>query len=47
VEAPTDADDDAVRKKVIADARIQKHLEGVQIVKTIIVRNKLVNLVVK
>jgi leucyl-tRNA synthetase len=47
VEVPSGADDDAVKSKVTADAKIRKHLEGVQIVKTIIVRNKLVNLVVK
>jgi leucyl-tRNA synthetase len=47
VEVPSGADDAAVHARVTADARIQKHLEGVQIVKTIVVKNKLVNLVVK
>jgi len=47
VEVPSGADDAAVKARVTADARIQKHLEGVQILKTIVVKNKLVNLVVK
>jgi leucyl-tRNA synthetase len=47
VEVPSGADDDTVRSKATADAKIRKHLEGVQIVKIIVVRNKLVNLVVK
>ena len=47
VDVPTGADDATVKGRVTADARIQKHLEGVQILKTIIVKNKLVNLVVK
>jgi leucyl-tRNA synthetase len=47
VDVPTGAEDAIVKARVTADARIRKHLEGVQIVKTIIVKNKLVNLVVK
>jgi leucyl-tRNA synthetase len=47
VEVPSSADDETIKKKAMADARIQRHLEGVQVVKTIFIRNKLINLVVK
>ena len=41
-----DADEDEVRKLAIQDEKVRKHLEGKEIVRTVFVRNKLMNLVV-
>ena len=42
-----DAEDEAVREAALNDARVKEALAGKQIVKVIVVKNKLVNLVVK
>ena len=49
VEMDADLDNDTVLANVLADARIKAFLEknGGNIVKTIVVKNKLVNLIVK
>ena len=47
VTVPADATDDAVTAAVFADENIQRHTEGKQIVKTILVAGRLVNIVVK
>ena len=44
---PTDADDETVLNIVYANEKIAKLMEGMQVVKTIIVKNKLVNLILK
>ena len=47
VKAPLDADDETVLGAALADERIARIIEGKEIVRTIIVKNKIVNLVVK
>jgi leucyl-tRNA synthetase len=47
IQLPLDMPEDALQKKVMALERIKKYTEGKDIVKTIVVPNKLVNLVVK
>jgi len=47
ITAPLDADDDAVIAIAIADEKIARNLEGKDIVRKIIVKNKLVNLIVR
>ena len=42
-----DEDKDSVLEKALADEKVQKYLENVEIVKTIVVPNKIVNIVVK
>jgi leucyl-tRNA synthetase len=42
-----DAADDAVREAAMKDAKVTEALAGKQIVKIVIVKNKLVNIVVK
>jgi len=44
---PHDADDDAVKQVALNDEKIKEGLAGKQIVKVIVVKNKLVNIVVK
>ena len=44
---PSDADDEALVTAACADEKIKKYLEGMQIVKTICVRGRLVNLILK
>ena len=44
---PMDADDEAVKSIACADEKIQKILTGMEIVKTIVVKNKLINLIIK
>jgi leucyl-tRNA synthetase len=44
---PFDAGDDAVREAALADAKVKEGLAGKQIAKIIMVKNKLVNIVVK
>jgi len=43
----SDADEEAVIAAACADEKIKRHMEGMQIVKTIVVKNKLVNLILK
>ena len=47
VTVPTDSDQEAVMAVVTADAKIAKLMEGKDLVKTIHVPNKLVNLILK
>jgi leucyl-tRNA synthetase len=44
---PHDADDETVKKAALADEKIKEGLTGKQIVKVIVVKNKLVNIVIK
>ncbi|MBI1804424.1 MAG: leucine--tRNA ligase [Ignavibacteriae bacterium] len=45
--ASVDIDDDALKKMVLEDENVKRHLDGKQIVKVVVVKNKLVSLVVK
>jgi len=47
VVVPADADDGAVVAAACADEKIKRQMEGMQLVKTIVVKNKLVNLILK
>ena len=47
VSVPTDSDEATVVEAAKANEKVAKSLEGMQIVKTILVKNKLVNLIVK
>ncbi len=40
-------DDEAVKEKVLADENVKRYLDGKEILKIVVVKNKLVNLVVK
>ncbi|MBQ5522050.1 MAG: leucine--tRNA ligase [Oscillospiraceae bacterium] len=42
-----DADDEAMRAAACADEKIKRYLEGMEIVKTIVVKGRLVNLILK
>ena len=44
---PADSPDDAVVNAALADPKIAKMMEGMDLVKSIVVKNKLVNLVLK
>ena len=46
-EAPRDTAEDALRKTALEDEHIRGHIEGMRVVKTIVIPNKLVNLVVQ
>ena len=47
VVVPADANDEAVVAAACADEKIKRQMEGMQLVKTIVVKNKLVNLILK
>ena len=47
VTVATDSDDRTVIDAACADAKIAKMMEGMELVKTIVVKNKLVNLILK
>ncbi|MCL2227019.1 MAG: leucine--tRNA ligase [Oscillospiraceae bacterium] len=47
IKIPVDSDDDFVLSAAKADEKIARNIEGKQIVRTIVVKNKLVNLIVK
>ncbi|HAX49239.1 MAG TPA: leucine--tRNA ligase, partial [Bacteroidetes bacterium] len=47
IEAPTDTPDDKLIEMMKQDEKIKTYLDGKQIVKEIVVKNKLVNIVVK
>ena len=47
VTVPVDSEQDAVVDAALAVDKVKKAVEGMQIVKTILVKNKLVNLIVK
>ena len=42
-----DADEDTILKTALADEKIQRHMQGMQLVKTIVVKNRIVNLILK
>ena len=44
---PADADEQFIIDAACADKKIQRQLEGMQIVKTIVVKNKIINLILK
>ena len=44
---PLGLDDEAVKERVLADENVKRHLDGKQILKIVVVKNKLVSLVVK
>ena len=44
---PMDADDETVKALACEDEKIQKILTGMEIIKTIVVKNKLINLIIK
>jgi len=44
---PADADNDAVVAVATADEKVQKFMDGMQLVKAIVVKGKMVSLVVK
>ena len=47
ISMPTDSEEKAVVDAALAVEKVQKATEGMQIVKTILVKNRLVNLIVK
>ena len=47
VEITNDEDKNLVMKKVMADPKIIKNLENKKIIKTIFIKNKIVNLVIQ
>jgi leucyl-tRNA synthetase len=44
---PADSEDEAVVAAALAEPKIAKMMEGMELIKTIVVKNKLVNLVIK
>ena len=47
VKVPLDADDDTVLKAAVSEEKISRIIEGKEIIRTIVVKNKLINLIVK
>jgi leucyl-tRNA synthetase len=47
VKVPLDADDETVLNAAVSDEKIARIIEGKQIVRTIVVKNKIINLIVK
>ncbi len=47
IQVPTDAEQDTVVEIALADPKIAKYAEGMEIVKVILVKNRLVNLILK
>ena len=47
VTVATDADEDTILAAAMADEKIKRQMEGKQLVKTILVKNKLINLIIK
>ncbi len=47
VTVPTDSDEEAVVAAALADAKVARAAEGMELVKTILVKNKLINLILK
>ncbi len=47
IQVPTDSDEQTVVAAAMADAKVAKAAEGMELVKTILVKNKLVNLIFK
>ena len=47
VTMPVDSDEETVKAAALSVDKVQKATEGMQIVKTILVKNRLINLIVK
>ena len=47
IRVPNDADEDVIVKTALADEKVQRQMQGMQLVKTIVVKNRIVNLIVK
>ena len=47
MKVPMDSADEDVIAAACADEKIQRQMQGMQLVKTIVVKNKLVNLILK
>jgi len=47
IKVAADADEEVIKATALADDKVQQRLEGKQLVKTLVIRGKLVNLVVK
>jgi leucyl-tRNA synthetase len=47
IKVPTDSDDQTVIDAALAEEKVQRQMQGMSLVKTIVVKNKLVNLIVK
>ena len=47
IRVANDADEDTIVKTALADEKIQRQMEGMQLVKTIVVKNRIVNLILK
>jgi leucyl-tRNA synthetase len=47
VTLPVDAEEDAIREAALAEENVQRHLEGLEIVKIIIPRGQIVSIVAK
>lgn len=42
-----DEDEDSIKEKALKEENVQKHIEGKEIVKIIVIKGKIVNIVVK
>ena len=47
IKVPTDSDDQTVIDAALAEEKVKRQMEGMSLVKTIVVKNKLVNLILK
>jgi len=47
VRVPLDSDDDSILSAALEDERISRNIEGKEIIRTIIIKNKLINLIVR
>ena len=47
IRVANDADEDVIVKTALADEKVQRQMQGMQLVKTIVVKNRIVNLIVK
>jgi len=47
IQASLDADDETIISTALADEKIARNIEGKEIVRTIVIKNKLINLIVK
>ena len=47
IKVPLDSDDNTVLDKATSDEKIARYIEGKEIIRTIVVKNKLVNLIIK
>jgi leucyl-tRNA synthetase len=47
INAPIDEDDEAIISKALAVTKIARYIEGKEVIRTIVIKNKLINLIVK